>query len=66
MLENDDNRAALLDPHEEPPAGHYRAQWNDDYHHAWHVLLTGEDAGYYRDYADAPARIVRSLREGFA
>ena len=66
VLENDDNRAAVLDPREEPPAGHYRAQWNDDYHHAWHVLLTGEDAGYYRDYQDAPARIVRSLREGFA
>jgi 1,4-alpha-glucan branching enzyme len=28
--------------------------------------MTGEDAGYYRDYQDAPARIVRSLREGFA
>ena len=66
VLENDDNRAVLLDPREEPPAGHYRAQWNDDYHHAWHVLMTGEDAGYYRDYQDAPARIVRSLREGFA
>ena len=23
-------------------AGKYRAQWNDDYHHAFHVLLTGE------------------------
>jgi malto-oligosyltrehalose trehalohydrolase len=56
----------VLDPRADPPAGRYRAQWNDDYHHAWHVLLTGEDAGYYRDYQDAPARIVRSLREGFA
>ena len=66
VLENDDNRAAVLDPREEPPAGKYRAQWNDDYHHAWHVMMTGEDAGYYRDYQDAPARIVRCLREGFA
>ena len=66
VLENDDNRADVLDPREEPPAGRYHAQWNDDYHHAWHVLLTGEDAGYYRDYQDAQARIVRSLREGFA
>ena len=54
MLENDDNRARLLDPRDDPPAGSYRAQWNDDYHHAWHVLLTGENAGYYRDYQDAP------------
>jgi malto-oligosyltrehalose trehalohydrolase len=66
VLENDDNGASLLDPREEKPAGHYRAQWNDDYHHAWHVLLTGEDAGYYRDYQDAAARIVRCLSEGFA
>jgi malto-oligosyltrehalose trehalohydrolase len=66
VLENDDNRAAVLDPREEPPAGRYRAQWNDDYHHGWHVLMTGEDAGYYRDYQDTQARIVRSLREGFA
>jgi maltooligosyltrehalose trehalohydrolase len=66
VLENDDNRAALLAPDEEPPAGHYRAQWNDDYHHAWHVFLTGEDSGYYRDYDHAAAHIVRTLEDGFA
>ena len=33
---------SLLDPRQDPPRGKYRAQWNDDYHHAWHVLLTGE------------------------
>ncbi|MGZ5803685.1 MAG: alpha-amylase family glycosyl hydrolase, partial [Xanthobacteraceae bacterium] len=65
VLENDDNRASLLVPAEEPPAGHYRAQWNDDYHHAWHVLLTGEDAGYYRDYGNA-RHVARTLAEGFA
>lgn len=66
VLENDDNRAALLAPQEERTAGRYRAQWNDDYHHAWHVFLTGESAGYYRDYADAGRQIVRTLAEGFA
>jgi maltooligosyltrehalose trehalohydrolase len=65
VLENDDNRAHLLAPDEDPPAGHYRAQWNDDYHHAWHVLLTGEKAGYYRDYG-ATHHIERILTEGFA
>ena len=35
--------------------GKYRAQWNDDYHHAWHVLLTGESHGYYGDYATVAA-----------
>jgi malto-oligosyltrehalose trehalohydrolase len=67
VLENDDNTARLLDPREEPPNGHFRAQWNDDYHHAWHVLLTGEDKAYYRDYAHDPiAQLARILSSGFA
>src|SRR6516164_2473503 len=31
VLENDENAARFL-----APAGGYRAQWNDDYHHGWH------------------------------
>ena len=65
-LENDDNRASLLDPLADPPQGKYRAQWNDDAHHAFHVLLTGESKGYYRDYTDDPVRhIARVLSSGF-
>jgi maltooligosyltrehalose trehalohydrolase len=66
VLENDDNRAALLAPDVDVPDGRYRAQWNDDYHHAWHVFLTGETQGYYRDYKDAEAHITRTLSQGFA
>jgi malto-oligosyltrehalose trehalohydrolase len=66
VLENDDNRVVLLDPDEDFPAGRYRAQWNDDYHHAWHVVLTGETQGYYRDYSDHPCRhLARTLADGF-
>jgi len=66
MLENDDNATQLLDPRATPPAGKYSAQWNDDYHHAWHVLLSGETHGYYRDHAQAPPqRIARMLGAGF-
>jgi maltooligosyltrehalose trehalohydrolase len=66
VLENDDNAASLLDAEQDPPRGKYRAQWNDDYHHAWHVLLTRENQGYYSDYAKAPRRdIARSLKSGF-
>ena len=65
VLENDDNCAAFLDPNREPPAGKYRAQWNDDYHHAWHALLTKESHGYYRDYHEPRRQIARSLAEGF-
>jgi maltooligosyltrehalose trehalohydrolase len=42
------------------------AQWNDDGHNVLHVLLTGEDGGYYADYADHPAaRLARVLAEGW-
>ena len=61
VLENDDNAARFL-----VPRGGYRAQWNDDYHHAWHVQLTGESTGYYCDYSDVSAHIARTLAEGFA
>ena len=67
VLENDDNQATLLDPITDPPSGRYRAQWNDDYHHAWHVFLTGEDKGYYSDYAPEPSQhLARALASGFA
>src|SRR6202035_4621381 len=67
VLENDDNRASLLDPSTNPPHGRYRAQWNDDYHHAWHVILIGERTGYYEDYAADPrAHLSRVLSAGFA
>jgi 1,4-alpha-glucan branching enzyme/maltooligosyltrehalose trehalohydrolase len=67
VLENDRNEARFL----QRPAGRqpprYVAQWNDDGHHAFHVLLTGEAAGYYADYADDPGRhLGRCLTEGFA
>jgi malto-oligosyltrehalose trehalohydrolase len=67
VLENDANEAARL---ARGPAGAvtaYTAQWNDDLHHALHVLLTGEADGYYADYADRPlAHLGRCLAEGFA
>ena len=43
------------------------SQWNDDFHHALHVILTGEQDGYYIDYADRPLdHLGRVLAEGFA
>ena len=61
VLENDANQARFLG------AGKYTAQWNDDSHHAYHVLATGERDGYYIAYADNPAEhLARCLAEGFA
>jgi maltooligosyltrehalose trehalohydrolase len=66
VLENSDNRASLLDTAQDPPRGKYRGQWNDDYHHVWHVLLTGEAQGYYGDYQRSPGNdLARALGSGF-
>ncbi|MEH2610980.1 malto-oligosyltrehalose trehalohydrolase [Bradyrhizobium sp. AZCC 1693] len=66
VLENGDNRTSVLDAGQDPPQGKYRAQWNDDYHHAWRVLMTGEKQGYYIDYQRSPiSDIARSLSSGF-
>ncbi len=40
------------------------AQWNDDFHHALHTLLTGEDTDYYRDFGSL-RHMVKAYREGF-
>ncbi|MDH3460675.1 MAG: malto-oligosyltrehalose trehalohydrolase [Burkholderiaceae bacterium] len=43
------------------------AQWNDDVHHALHVMVSGETDGYYIDFATEPQRLFgRALAEGFA
>ena len=45
--------------------GWYRAQWNDDFHHAVHVTLTGENQSYYQPFsADPFGDLARALREG--
>ena len=66
-----DRQVHLVLEHDGNEARHLRhgfdAQWNDDAHHVFHVLLTGEDDGYYSDYAAAPAKqLARCLAEGFA
>ncbi len=40
------------------------AQWNDDFHHALHALLTGEQTGYYEDFGRFH-HLVKAFREGF-
>jgi maltooligosyltrehalose trehalohydrolase len=40
------------------------AQWNDDFHHSLHVLLTGEQTGYYQDFGQLQ-HLITALREGF-
>ncbi len=56
LHERTDGRAALMD-----------GEWNDDWHNAAHVVASGEEEGYYADFADGPARhLARAAAEGFA
>jgi maltooligosyltrehalose trehalohydrolase len=50
----------------QPERGGYGldAQWSDDFHHSLHALLTGERAGYYRDFGTL-RDLEKAFREGF-
>jgi maltooligosyltrehalose trehalohydrolase len=42
----------------------FDAQWNDDFHHALHTVLTGERDGYYADYGRLD-QLARAITDGF-
>lgn len=69
ILENDRNQAHYLESRHWPDSIKVggAAQWNDDLHHALHVITTHEIDGYYADYAADPLlALTRCLAEGFA
>lgn len=41
-----------------------QAQWNDDFHHALHAVLTGEQKGYYTDFGSL-ADLAKALKQVF-
>ena len=49
VAESDLNDPRLVRPTAEGGYG-LDAQWSDDFHHALHVVLTGERSGYYEDF----------------
>ncbi len=63
VAESDLNDVRVLLP---PERGGYGldAQWSDDFHHALHACLTGEQQGYYVDYG-RPEQLVKSLTDTF-
>lgn len=67
LTTEDDRNVAFL--HERLPCGElrlYTAEWNDDFHHAAHVICTEERDGYYADYAqEGVAKLGRALSEGY-
>lgn len=65
IAESDLNAPRFILP---PGEGGYGmdAQWADDFHHCLHVLLTGEQRGYYEDYTGGVAQLAKTWREGYA
>jgi maltooligosyltrehalose trehalohydrolase len=63
IAECDRNDAGLTRSHEMGGLG-LDAQWNDDFHHALHTLLTVERAGYYQDFGRLD-QMAKAFGEGF-
>jgi len=64
VAENEPQDRRLLDP---PAAGGcgLDALWNDDFHHAARVALTGRREAYLSDYSGSAAEIAACLAHGF-
>jgi maltooligosyltrehalose trehalohydrolase len=62
--ENEPQRTMLLHDTERGGCG-FDALWNDDWHHAANVALTGFRDAYYFDYLGAPQEFVSAAKYGF-
>ncbi len=63
IAESDVNDPKLLRARENGGYG-LDAKWNDDFHHALHSVLTGEQNGYYVDFGKM-ADLAKALAQGY-
>ena len=63
IAESDLNAPRVLLPADRGGYG-LDAQWNDDFHHALHAILTGEKNGYYADFGSL-ADLAKALQQAF-
>ena len=63
IAESDLNNPRLITPRSLNGYG-LAGQWSDDFHHAAHTNLTGENSGYYEDF-DSLGALAKVLQEGF-
>jgi maltooligosyltrehalose trehalohydrolase len=64
VVENQPQERRMVEPPERGGCG-IDAMYNDDFHHAAHVCLTGHSDFYYRDYRGSPQELVSALKHGF-
>ncbi|MUG94316.1 malto-oligosyltrehalose trehalohydrolase [Scytonema sp. UIC 10036] len=63
IAESDLNDPRVVRPVENGGYG-LDAQWSDDFHHALHALLTGEQTGYYEDFGKCE-HLAKAYRDTF-
>ncbi len=63
IAESDLNDPRVVRPSESGGYG-MDAQWNEDFHHSLHAVLTGERTGYYQDFGRL-ADLAKALTKGF-
>ena len=63
IAESDLNDVRVTQPRHSGGCG-FDAQWNDNFHHALHTLLTGEREGYYQDFGQL-RHLAKAYAEGF-
>ncbi len=63
IAESDLNSPRLITAREDGGYG-LTAQWNDDFHHAVHSLVTGERQGYYGDFGSMAA-VAKTLSRAY-
>ncbi len=64
IAENETQRGEQLLPAAEGGFG-LDGMWNDDFHHAARVALTGSRDGYFRDYTGRAQELLSALKHGF-
>jgi maltooligosyltrehalose trehalohydrolase len=63
IAESSDNNPKVVSPVAAGGLG-FGGQWDDDFHHALHALLTGERDGYYADYGTVED-LAAAFSDGF-
>ena len=64
VSENERQHAKLVRPIEKKGYG-LDGLWNDDFHHAAHVAMTGHNEAYYTDYFGNPQEFISAMKWGY-
>ncbi len=64
IVENESQNARFIRSQEQDGYG-LDAAWNDDFHHAAIVRLTGRNEAYYTDYRGLPQEFISALKWGY-